>query len=237
MDRAPPIRLDRERLQSVQTHPGEFSPMCRRSCLRLALLMLLGPSYARAADPSATLGPNSANEPMAETFSIERGARFLDTVSVNWTRQRKCGTCHTNYAHMMARPMVKAPKSAELAEVRAFFRRPRRGMGSSGEAGQAHRGGRGRRRRCGDGAERRGFHRPSSPADTLWHSTGYGRSNAQTAPGIGLTATGPHRRLTITTGPLGPPSRSATRRRLQINRRCSSRPRQAPGLLPRHART
>ena len=56
---------------------------------------------------------------MAESFSIERGARFLDEVSVAWTRQRKCGTCHINYAHMMAGPTVKS--SPELAEVRAFF--------------------------------------------------------------------------------------------------------------------
>jgi squalene-hopene/tetraprenyl-beta-curcumene cyclase len=95
--------------------------MSTRFPVLLAAVVLLGQSSTPAADLPATLGPNSANEPIAEKFSIERGARFLDTVSVNWTRQRKCGTCHTNYAHMMAAPMGKAPKSPEHAEVRAFF--------------------------------------------------------------------------------------------------------------------
>ncbi|HEY2156752.1 MAG TPA: hypothetical protein VGH33_14065, partial [Isosphaeraceae bacterium] len=43
----------------------------------------------------------------------------LDAISADWTRQRKCGTCHTNYAHMMARPLVKGVDAPELAEVRA----------------------------------------------------------------------------------------------------------------------
>ena len=68
---------------------------------------------------------------MAEKFSLERGARFLDTVSVNWTRIRKCGTCHTNYAHMMAGPTVENPPSAELVEVRAFFEASRRRLGQA----------------------------------------------------------------------------------------------------------
>jgi squalene-hopene/tetraprenyl-beta-curcumene cyclase len=95
--------------------------MSLRSFLLLAAMVLFGPSAIRAGDQPTKRGPNSAEEPMAEGFSIERGARFLDAVSVDWTRQRKCGTCHTNYAHMMARPMVKGPQSPELAEVRAFF--------------------------------------------------------------------------------------------------------------------
>jgi hypothetical protein len=70
--------------------------MSRRSSLMLAVMVLLAPSVTRAVDAPAKLGPNSAKEPMAERFSIERGAPFLDAVSVDWTRQRKCGTCHTN---------------------------------------------------------------------------------------------------------------------------------------------
>jgi len=87
----------------------------------IAAVALIGPPAARAVDTPAKPGPNSANELMAERFSLDRGARFLDAVSVDWTRQRKCGTCHTNYAHMMAGPSVKGPASPELAEVRAFF--------------------------------------------------------------------------------------------------------------------
>ncbi len=94
--------------------------MSRRLIL-LSLLVLLGPISARGGDPTPRPGPNSDGEAMAERFSVERGARFLDAVSVAWTRERKCGTCHTNYAHMMAGPMVKGPESPEMREVRAFF--------------------------------------------------------------------------------------------------------------------
>ncbi len=90
--------------------------------LRFALLftsILLVPDSSRAGDAPGRPSPNSDNEPMADRFSLEAGARFLDAVSVHWTRDRKCGTCHTNYAHMMARPTVGP--SPELAEVRAFF--------------------------------------------------------------------------------------------------------------------
>lgn len=74
---------------------------------------------ARADDPPAKPGSNSDKEPMAESFSMDRGYRFLDRVSLDWTRSRKCGTCHTNYAHVMASPAGKP--SPALAEVRAFF--------------------------------------------------------------------------------------------------------------------
>ena len=94
--------------------------MLQRFFLVIATLALLPPLRARADDP-AKFGPNSDKEPLAETVSLARGACFLDTVPVNWTRTRKCGTCHTNYAHMMAGPMVEKPASKELLEVRAFF--------------------------------------------------------------------------------------------------------------------
>lgn len=94
--------------------------MRKSDSLLIVTLAVFAPLTARAADPPK-LAPNSDKEPMAETFSLERGARFLDVVSLNWTRARKCGTCHTNYAHMMAGPMVEKTPSSELVEVRAFF--------------------------------------------------------------------------------------------------------------------
>ncbi len=94
--------------------------MRKPDSLLVVTLALLAPLTAWAADPPKP-APNSEQEPIAEKFSLERGARFLDTVSLNWTRTRKCGTCHTNYAHMMAGPMVEKTPSTELVEVRAFF--------------------------------------------------------------------------------------------------------------------
>jgi squalene-hopene/tetraprenyl-beta-curcumene cyclase len=94
--------------------------MHKPNSLLIAALVFFSPLTTRGDDP-AKPGSNSDKEPFAEKFSLARGARFLDTVSVNWTRTRKCGTCHTNYAHMMAGPMVEKTPSAELVEVRAFF--------------------------------------------------------------------------------------------------------------------
>ncbi|APW60310.1 prenyltransferase/squalene oxidase repeat-containing protein [Paludisphaera borealis] len=91
--------------------------MSPRTTLLFALSVLI-PALGFGADAPAKLGPNSDTEAMGE-FSTERGARFLGEVSVKWTRERKCGTCHTNYAHMMAGPLVK--ESPELLEVRNFF--------------------------------------------------------------------------------------------------------------------
>ena len=65
--------------------------------------------------------PNSADEPIAKEFSLKAAAQFLDAVSLSWTRKRKCGTCHTNYAYLFARPAVKGEPSAAMAEVRGFF--------------------------------------------------------------------------------------------------------------------
>jgi squalene-hopene/tetraprenyl-beta-curcumene cyclase len=107
--------------------------MRRRYSLFFAMLTFLVPCNARGDEP-AKLGPNSDQEPMAERFSLERGARFLDVVSVAWTRQRKCGTCHTNYAHMMAGPTVEKSASPELVEVRAFFEARASGWDKAGKS-------------------------------------------------------------------------------------------------------
>lgn len=66
--------------------------------------------------------PASADEPKARALSIERATKYLDEVSLDWTRTRKCGTCHTNYVYMLARSSVGRIGAPEaLKEIRAFF--------------------------------------------------------------------------------------------------------------------
>ncbi len=66
--------------------------------------------------------PASPDEPRAKTLSMERAARFLDEVALDWTRERKCGTCHTNYAYMLARPSIREVGSPDaMKEIRDFF--------------------------------------------------------------------------------------------------------------------
>lgn len=54
------------------------------------------------------------------TFSPVAAARYLDIASLNWQRDRKCATCHTNMAYLMARPALVG-RSPSSGEVREFF--------------------------------------------------------------------------------------------------------------------
>ncbi len=49
---------------------------------------------------------NSDQEPLAKEYSIDAAVRFLDSAALTWTKKRKCFTCHTNYAYLLARPMI-----------------------------------------------------------------------------------------------------------------------------------
>ncbi len=63
--------------------------------------------------------PNTADEPLADEFSVDKAIHFLDSASLHWQKQRKCFTCHTNFAYLYARGYEK-DESAAHAEVRAF---------------------------------------------------------------------------------------------------------------------
>jgi len=65
--------------------------------------------------------PNRADEPLAKEFSLVRTAAFLDAESLWWTREKKCGTCHTNFPYLMARPLLKEMPLGGHDEVRRFF--------------------------------------------------------------------------------------------------------------------
>ena len=65
--------------------------------------------------------PNSPDEPRAAKLSLAKSAEFLDGVALTWTREKKCGTCHTNYPYLMSRPFLKGSEAAAPKEVRRFF--------------------------------------------------------------------------------------------------------------------
>ncbi|MHC4399918.1 MAG: squalene--hopene cyclase [Planctomycetota bacterium] len=54
----------------------------------------------------ASPGPNRPDEPFREKFSLAAAVRLLDASSLTWQRERKCFSCHSNYAYLMARPAV-----------------------------------------------------------------------------------------------------------------------------------
>ena len=74
-----------------------------------------------AAEPAEGNPVIAPTEPLAPVASLARTARYLDEASLVWTRQHKCGTCHTNYPYLYARPALKEHTSPAAAEVRAFF--------------------------------------------------------------------------------------------------------------------
>ncbi len=53
-------------------------------------------------------GPNRSEEPLATEFSMDRAVHFLDSAALTWQNERKCFTCHTNFAYLYARPGVSS---------------------------------------------------------------------------------------------------------------------------------
>jgi squalene-hopene/tetraprenyl-beta-curcumene cyclase len=94
----------------------------RSTCVVSLMLALAAVAGATGAEPERfpKPAPNSADEPLAKTMSLAAGARFLDNAAVNWTQARKCGTCHTNFPYLMARPTLGEDAEGQII-VRRFF--------------------------------------------------------------------------------------------------------------------
>jgi squalene-hopene/tetraprenyl-beta-curcumene cyclase len=90
-----------------------------KSFLAVCLTAFLVAPPVAAQAPKLT--PNRADEPKAKQFSYQKAAEFLDATSLHWTQTRKCGTCHTNYPYLMARPLLEESSSPALQQVREFF--------------------------------------------------------------------------------------------------------------------
>jgi squalene-hopene/tetraprenyl-beta-curcumene cyclase len=85
------------------------------SLILLAAVAAADPKPADFPKPAET----RADEPTAKAFSSAKAAEYLDGVGVNWTRDRKCITCHTNMPYLLARPLL--PGDAGWREVRGFL--------------------------------------------------------------------------------------------------------------------
>jgi squalene-hopene/tetraprenyl-beta-curcumene cyclase len=57
---------------------------------------------------------------MAEVFSPEKAARYLDTASLHWQKSRNCAACHVNMGYMYARPALDSVLE-DSGEVRALY--------------------------------------------------------------------------------------------------------------------
>ncbi len=73
-------------------------------------------TLANVSDP----GQITADEPIAEVFSAENAARYLDTASLHWQKSRNCAACHVNMGYMFARPALNSVLK-DSGEVRGLF--------------------------------------------------------------------------------------------------------------------
>lgn len=96
------------------------------SATLLLLASLAGADPVPVPKPAATRG-----DERTAAFSPARAAEYLDGVGVNWTRDRKCITCHTNLPYLMARPLL--PGDAGWKEVRAFLEKDVASWSSGGK--------------------------------------------------------------------------------------------------------
>jgi len=88
------------------------------------MLFVASVSFVLADPPKEPPKPtaNKAGEELLKDWSPTKAGDFLDSVSLHWTREKKCGTCHTNYPYLMARPRLQLETDMRhYKEVRAFF--------------------------------------------------------------------------------------------------------------------
>jgi squalene-hopene/tetraprenyl-beta-curcumene cyclase len=87
------------------------------------VLIICGTPVLAEPPPVEKPAPNQPGEPLLKTWSKAKAATFLDGVAVNWTREKNCGTCHTNYPYLIARPLLSPAgrPGNEWREVREFF--------------------------------------------------------------------------------------------------------------------
>ena len=96
----------------------------KRLAAALSAVFLLTPGLpAEEAGGIPKPTPNRKDEPPAKALSAAKAGAFLDSAGVHWTRERQCGSCHTNYPALMARSVyaregVPAPG---YVEMRKFF--------------------------------------------------------------------------------------------------------------------
>ena len=73
-------------------------------------------TLANVVDP----GQITADEPIAEVFSAENAAHYLDTASLHWQKSHNCASCHENMGYLYARPALSSVLE-DSGEVRGLF--------------------------------------------------------------------------------------------------------------------
>jgi squalene-hopene/tetraprenyl-beta-curcumene cyclase len=90
---------------------------------RLAVLVAIAsiPTLTAGEPPRPQISGAKPDEPLAKTFSLDRGVEALDSVTLAWVHRNQCFSCHTGYPYLLARTSVGDPKAAGLLEARKFL--------------------------------------------------------------------------------------------------------------------
>jgi squalene-hopene/tetraprenyl-beta-curcumene cyclase len=73
-------------------------------------------TLANVTDP----GKITADEPIADVFSAETAARYLDISSLYWQKSHNCASCHGNLGYLFARPALSSVLK-DSGEVRGLY--------------------------------------------------------------------------------------------------------------------
>lgn len=90
---------------------------------RLAVLVAIAsiPTLTAGEPPRPQVAGAKPDEPLAKTFSLDRGVEALDSVTLAWVHRNQCFSCHTGYPYLLARTSVGDPKAGGLLEARKFL--------------------------------------------------------------------------------------------------------------------
>jgi squalene-hopene/tetraprenyl-beta-curcumene cyclase len=90
---------------------------------RLAVLVAIAsiPTLTAGEPPRPQVAGAKPDEPLAKTFSLDKGVEFLDSVTLAWVHRNQCFSCHTGYPYLLARTSVGDPTAAGLLEARKFL--------------------------------------------------------------------------------------------------------------------
>ena len=71
---------------------------------RLAVLAAVAsiPPLAAGEPPRPQVPSARPDEPLAKTFSLDKGVEFLDSITFAWVHRNQCFSCHTRYQYLLS---------------------------------------------------------------------------------------------------------------------------------------
>lgn len=97
-----------------------FKMLCASLLFASSPALVVAQQIITLGDVEEGLPEISADEAIADQFSAEKAAEYLDRSALNWQKTKKCATCHSNMGYLWARPALSSVLE-DSGEVRAFY--------------------------------------------------------------------------------------------------------------------